>query len=56
MRAQIAGDIDRAEQLGMEALQIGSDSGEPTPSSFSARASIVVNLQRGTLGELVPAH
>jgi len=27
MRAQIAGDIDRAEQLGMEALQIGSDSG-----------------------------
>ena len=29
MRAQIAGDTDRAEQLATEALQIGTDGGEP---------------------------
>ena len=54
MRAQIAGDIDRAEQLGMEALQIGSDSGEPDAVLVFGAGLIVVNLQRGTLGELVP--
>jgi class 3 adenylate cyclase/tetratricopeptide (TPR) repeat protein len=54
MRAQIAGDTDRAEQLATEALQIATDSGQPDASVFFGGQMMVVNAQRGTLGDLVP--
>jgi len=53
-RAQIAGDTDRAEQLATEALQIGTDGGEPDATLFFDAQRITVYLQRGTLSELVP--
>ena len=34
MRAQIAGDTEQAEQLATEALQIGTDSGQPDAAVF----------------------
>ena len=53
-RAQIAGDWNRAEQLATEALQIGTDGGQPDTSFMFGSQLIIVNHQRGTLGELVP--
>ena len=54
-RALIAGDTDRAEQLATEALQIGTDSGEPDAAVFFAIQPLA-SLQRGTMGDLVPSH
>ena len=34
LRAQIAGDTDQAEQLATEALQIGTDGGQPDAAIF----------------------
>jgi class 3 adenylate cyclase/tetratricopeptide (TPR) repeat protein len=53
-RAQIAGDIDQAEQLATKALQIGADSGEPDADTVFGSQFMVVSLLRGTMGELVP--
>ena len=53
-RAQIAGDTDRAEQLATEALQIGTDGGQPDAALFFGAQLMVVSAQRGTMGELVP--
>ena len=53
-RAQIAGDPDRAEQLATEALQIGTDSGEPDAAMIFGAQLALVSYQRGTMGELVP--
>ena len=53
-RAQIAGDIDRAEQLAMEILQIGNDSGQPDAFTIFASQQLMVSTQRGTMGDLVP--
>ena len=53
-RAQIAGDTDRAEQLTVEALQIGTDGGQPDAAVFFGSQLVPVNLQRGTMGDLVP--
>ena len=39
MRAQIAGDTDQAEQLATEALQIGTDSGQPDAAAVLRRAA-----------------
>ena len=39
MRAQIAGDTDQAEQLATEALQIGTDSGQPDATTLLRRAA-----------------
>jgi class 3 adenylate cyclase len=54
-RAQIAGDTDLAEQLATEALQIGTDCGQPDAASFFGGQLMVVCAQRGTLGELIPS-
>ncbi|MDQ3146148.1 MAG: hypothetical protein M3R01_04325, partial [Actinomycetota bacterium] len=54
MRALLAGNTDEAEQLATEALQIGTDSGEPDATVIFGGQLVGVNLQRGTLGELVP--
>jgi class 3 adenylate cyclase/tetratricopeptide (TPR) repeat protein len=53
-RAQIAGDTDRAEQLAEEALQIGTEGGEPDAGLIWGAQVLIVSLQRGTMGELVP--
>jgi class 3 adenylate cyclase/tetratricopeptide (TPR) repeat protein len=54
MRAQIAGDIARAEELATEALKIGTNGGQPDATSMWGAQLIVVNHQRGTIGELIP--
>jgi len=53
-RAQIAGDTDLAEQLATEALQIGTDCGQPDAAFFFGGQLMVVYAQRGTMGELIP--
>jgi class 3 adenylate cyclase/tetratricopeptide (TPR) repeat protein len=54
LRAQLAGDSDRAEELATEALQIGTDSGQPDVASIYGAQIVMVSAQRGTLGDLVP--
>ncbi len=53
-RAFIAGDTDRAEALATEALQIGSDSGQPDAAIIYGTQLIMVRGQRGTMNELIP--
>jgi hypothetical protein len=53
-RAQIAGDTDRAEQLAAEALQIGTDCGQPDASLFFGAQLMIVGAQRGRMSELIP--
>ena len=52
-RAIIAGDTDHAEQLATEALQIGTDSGQPDASVIFGAPLISISSQRGTLGDLI---
>ncbi len=54
VRAQIAGDTDQAEHLATEAHQIGTDSGEPDAEAIFGGQFMIVSLQRGTMGDLVP--
>ena len=54
MRAQIAGDPDQAEGLGNEALQLGTDSGQPDAITVFGGDLWVVSLQRGTWNDLLP--
>ena len=54
VRAQIAGDIDQVERLAAEALQIGTDSGQPDATFIYGIQLAPVTLQRGTSGELAP--
>jgi hypothetical protein len=54
LRAQIAGDTDRAEALATEALHIGSDSGQPDASIIFGVQLMIVCGQRGTMSELIP--
>jgi hypothetical protein len=54
LRAQIAGDTDLAEQYATEALQIGTEGGQPDAATiFGAQLNIVCG-QRGTQSELAP--
>jgi hypothetical protein len=53
-RALIAGDSDQAELLATEALQIGTDGGQPDAFIVFGAQIIMVNLWRGTLSDLVP--
>jgi class 3 adenylate cyclase/tetratricopeptide (TPR) repeat protein len=53
-RAQIAGNTEQAEQWATEALQLGTDSGEPDATTIFGAQLIIVNQQRGTMSELVP--
>ena len=54
VRAQIAGDTEQAEQWATEALQIGTDSGQPDATLFYGSQMMPVSFQRGTYGELAP--
>ena len=53
-RALIAGDTDEAEQLVSEALQIGTNGGQPDAAVIFGAQMILVSLWRGTLGGLIP--
>ena len=53
-RALIAGDTDRGEQLAGEALQFGTDSGQPDAVTFNAGFVTMIHQQRGTLGDVIP--
>ena len=53
-RALIAGDIDLAEQLATESLQIGSGCGQPDAALIFGAQLMIVNLQRGTLSDFIP--
>jgi tetratricopeptide (TPR) repeat protein len=53
-RALIAGDTARAEALATEALQIGTDSGQPDAAIIYGAQLIGVRGQRGTMSELIP--
>ncbi len=53
-RAFIAGDTDRAEALATEALQIGTESGQPDAAIIYGTQLIMVRGQRGTMNELIP--
>jgi class 3 adenylate cyclase/tetratricopeptide (TPR) repeat protein len=54
LRAQIAGDTEQAEQSAAEALQRGTDSGQPDAMMFFGAQHITASLQRGTTSELLP--
>jgi tetratricopeptide (TPR) repeat protein len=53
-RALITGNADEAERLAAEALQIGSDGGQPDAIVIFGVQMIMVNLWRGALNELLP--
>ncbi len=53
-RALIAGDSDEAERWATDALQIGTDGGQPDAPVIFAAQLIMVSLWRGTLGDLIP--
>ena len=53
-RALLAGDTDHAEELANQALQIGTDSGQPDARTWWGTQMIDVSHQRGTMGDLIP--
>jgi class 3 adenylate cyclase len=53
-QALISGDIGQAEELVFQALQLGTDSGQPDTSVYFGVQFMATNLQKGTLVELVP--
>ena len=53
-RPQIAGNTAEAEQLATEALQIGTDSGQPDVTVYFGVQIVAVSYQRGTMNQLVP--
>ena len=54
LRALIAGDTDRAEELAAQALQIGTDSGQPDAALIFGAQLMIVSGQRGTMSDLIP--
>ena len=53
-RAQVTGDTEAAERLATEALQIGTECGQPDAATFFGAQLAVVQWQRGTMGDLTP--
>ena len=53
-RAMIAGDTADAERLAAEALQIGTDGGQPDAATFFGVQLMSISIQRGNLNELIP--
>jgi class 3 adenylate cyclase/tetratricopeptide (TPR) repeat protein len=53
-RAQIAGEVDHAEQFANMALQIGNESGEADALLLFGTQFMLVHWQRGTVGNLIP--
>ena len=54
LRAQLAGDTDRAEELATAALQIGTDGGQLDAEVIFGAQLMIVSGQRGTMSDLVP--
>ena len=54
MRALIAGNTDQAEQLATDAFQLGIDSGQPDADVLFGGQLMMVNFQRGSVGDLIP--
>ncbi len=54
MRAIVAGDPDRVEQLANRAFEIGTEAGQPDAALYFGAQLVQVNLQRGTAERLVP--
>ncbi len=54
MRAQLAGDTDRAEELAAKALRIGTEGGQPDAAIIFGGQLMIVSGQRGTMSELAP--
>lgn len=54
LRAQIDGDVDRAEQAAREALEIGTGGGQPDAALIFGGQMNIVAGQRGTQHELIP--
>jgi hypothetical protein len=52
--ALVVGDHGQAEQLTTEALQIGTDCGQPDAVSFYGSQMVIVRHQQGRLGEFLP--
>lgn len=53
-RSLVAGDTDDAEQLAIEALRIGTESGQPDAALLFGAQYLEVSWQRGTVSDLVP--
>jgi tetratricopeptide (TPR) repeat protein len=53
-RMLVDGDPDAGEQLAQQAMQLGSDGGQPDVATAFGTQLIMVQLLRGTLGTLVP--
>ncbi len=53
-RAQIAGDVERAERLAWEAFQFATDNGLTDSDIYLGMQIWAVSVQRGTAGELLP--
>ncbi len=54
MRAQIAGDVELAEEYATEALRIGTEGGQPDAGTFFGGQFNIICGQRGTQSELAP--
>ncbi len=54
LRAQIAGDVELAERHATEAVEIGTDGGQPDATLIYGAQMNIVAGQRGTQHELVP--
>jgi class 3 adenylate cyclase/tetratricopeptide (TPR) repeat protein len=52
-RAQLLGDVQRAEALAIEALKLGSDIGEPDALTFFAMQLMAARWEQGRLHEIV---
>ena len=55
-RALVDGDPETGEQLAQQALQLGSDGGQPDVATVFGTQLIMVQLLRGTLGDAGPTH
>ena len=53
-RASLAGDIEAAEQLANETLQIATASGQPDAAIYYGAQIMLVSWLRGNLGDLIP--
>ncbi len=54
LRAQLAGDTDRAEELATEALRIGTEGGQLDAAVIFGAQLMIVSGQRGTMSDLIP--